>query len=165
MKRKPRQSELGVTLLELTIAVAIFAVVIGSAAQALISFNVALTSQRDRNVAVQQCRAIFARMREMRDNPPLVVPTDPTTQFPNYLFAQWPHGQAVAPANPLLRNEQITATYGWRDLTLPGTAAAPPPYDPTLGEGDPVEVTLTYTWTDPMNRPMQFTMTSVLTSD
>ena len=56
----------GVTLIEVTMAVAIFAVVIAVSAQSILSFYVAIDMQEDRIVATHAARAVLAALREMR---------------------------------------------------------------------------------------------------
>ena len=45
----------GVTLMELTMAVALFSVVLGATAQSLISYYVALDTQNQRHTAIRNC--------------------------------------------------------------------------------------------------------------
>lgn len=56
----------GVTLIEVTMAVAIFAVVIAVSAQAILSFYVAIDMQEDRVVATHASRAVLNVIREKR---------------------------------------------------------------------------------------------------
>lgn len=56
----------GVTLIEVTLAVAIFAVVIAVSAQSILSFYVALDMQEDRVVATHASRAVLNAVREKR---------------------------------------------------------------------------------------------------
>lgn len=63
---KARRKE-GVTLLELTLAMAVFAIALGATAQTLISYYVAMDVQQKRAVAAQNCRSVIGAMREIRD--------------------------------------------------------------------------------------------------
>ncbi len=88
----------GFTLLELTIAMAIFAVTIGVAAQSLISFYAVVDMQNQRVVAMNLCRATLSQMRNAR-----------TTSLATVL-AQYPVGYSVAgPAQ--LRNSTLSVAY------------------------------------------------------
>lgn len=64
VRRLSRQS--GVTLIEVTVAVAIFAVVIAISAQAIMSFYVAMDVQEDRVAAAHSCRVVLNALREKR---------------------------------------------------------------------------------------------------
>jgi len=56
----------GLTLIEVTLAVGIFAVVIAASAQAILSFYVANDIQQDRIAAGHACRALMGHVRDMR---------------------------------------------------------------------------------------------------
>lgn len=60
------KSNSGVTLMEVTLAVALFAVVIAMSAQALISFYAAIDVQEQRVEAMQAARAVLAHVRQKR---------------------------------------------------------------------------------------------------
>ena len=68
----------GVSLLEVTMAVAIFAVAVGVAAQGLISFYASMDVQNQRVMAANQCRALLSDMRNIRDANPnsSTIPTN-----------------------------------------------------------------------------------------
>lgn len=57
----------GVTLLELTFAIAILAVAIGVVAQCLVSYYSVMNTQRDRVVAINHARQVLNDMRAIRD--------------------------------------------------------------------------------------------------
>ena len=67
MKRKWFGDDKGVTLLELTFAMAVFAVALGATAQVLISYYVALDVQQRRATALEHCRSVLGALREIRD--------------------------------------------------------------------------------------------------
>lgn len=132
-RRKPNQS--GLTLLELTIAVALFAIVLGAAAQALISYHSALTLQRQRNEALLHCRSVINEMRNVRQNNP--------NDFPNAILTRWPNGSVVTDFNTLPQ-EQVQVSYV--DVNA-----------------NPLEVIVTCTWRDLRNRPATVTLSTLLT--
>lgn len=56
----------GMTLIEVTLAVAIFSVVIAASAQSIMSLYVAMDVQQDRVAAVHSCRTVMNVVREKR---------------------------------------------------------------------------------------------------
>lgn len=64
IRRLKRNS--GVTLIEVTLAVAIFAVVIAVSAQSIMSLYVAMDVQQDRVSATHSCRTVLNAIREKR---------------------------------------------------------------------------------------------------
>ena len=130
-ERKPRLllSSEGVTLLELTIAVAIFVVAVGAAAQILVSFYVTMDMQSQRVVAINNCRSLLSDMRNLRDAFPNSA-TNPTN-FQSAVLAKYPPGANLdGPAgltgasvtvnyedsNPTANPLAPTVTVEWRDL-------------------------------------------------
>jgi prepilin-type N-terminal cleavage/methylation domain-containing protein len=92
----------GFTLIELTVAIAIFAIVLGTAAQALVSYHATIHLQHQRNVATQNCKAILSQMRNVRNQA--------GAQFPNIITGTWADGQPVEGAGTM-RGEQVVVTY------------------------------------------------------
>ncbi len=135
MVYRSRRGQEGLTLLELTIAVALFAIVLGAAAQALISYHSALTLQRQRNEALLHCRSVINEMRNVRESNP--------NDFPNAILSRWPNGGVVAGFNTLPQ-EQITVAY-------------------TDVNANPLEVVVTCTWRDMRNRPASVSLSTMLT--
>ena len=129
------REERGVTLLELTIAVAVFAVVLGAAATTLVSFHVAMDLQNQRAVGIQHCRSVLSQIREVRNNNP--------TNFPGAVLAQWPDGSSVA-ALASLPQEQLVVGY-------------------TNTNANPLEVTVTCMWRDLRGRPAMLSVSTLLT--
>lgn len=127
----------GLTLLELTIAIALFAIVMGATAQALVTYYVHLHTQQQRSAAMAQCTSIISRMREFRDNSP--------GQFPASVVQEWPDGTEIA-ADEILPSGVIEIDY--RDTTA-----------------NPLEVVVTCRWQDLRNRPVRVTMATVLTDE
>lgn len=125
----------GVTLLELTIAMAVFTVVLGATAQALISYYVALDVQNQRHTAIRNCTGIISNMRDVRDANP--------ESFPDAIVAIWPDGGQVANAGSLPQ-EVITVDY----------------VNPAA---NPLEITVRSNWVDLRGHPISLSVSSLLT--
>jgi type II secretory pathway pseudopilin PulG len=116
-------------------AVAVFTVVLGAAAQALISYHNAMEIQHQRTQALQSCQSTLAAMRQARDASP--------GDLQNSVIANWPAGQDL-PGIGGLNNEVVRVTYA----------------DPNA---NPLTVTVTCQWTDLANRQTQVALTSLIT--
>jgi len=92
----------GFTLLELTIAMAVFAILMAGTAQALISFYAAMHLQEQRHAAAEAAQSVLSDMRVVRDANP--------GNFPAAIVAQWPDGEDVTPVASL-PGETITVDY------------------------------------------------------
>ena len=104
----------GVSLLELTLAVAIFVIAVGAAAQALVSFYVTMDMQNQRVVAINHCRSALSNMRNLRDTFPNSA-TAPNN-FQNAVLAAYPAGvETDGPA--ALSNSKVTVSYEDTNLT------------------------------------------------
>lgn len=125
----------GVTLLELTIAMAVFMVILGATAQSLICYYVALDTQNQRHTAVRNCAGIISTMRDVRDANP--------DSFPDAIIASWPDGGEVAGAGSLPQ-EVITVEY-------------------VNPNANPLEVTLRSHWVDLRGRPIFLNVSTMLT--
>ena len=138
-RRRLADSE-GLTLLELTIALSIFAIMLGVAAQGLVSSYASLKVQEQRSEAAHLCRSVLDNMREFRGENP--------DTFPQSLMDQWPSGtpiEGIAAANHTSLNEyEVTASYG-------EAGAAPLP------------VTVQVSWKDHRGRPVTFAVSTLLT--
>ncbi|MBI5091497.1 MAG: type II secretion system protein [Candidatus Hydrogenedentes bacterium] len=136
----------GFTLLEITLALAIFVIILGATAQVLVSYYVAMDVQRQRNTNTQNMEAILSSMRQVRDANP--------TNFPAAIFTQWPDGTVVpGTANSRVMSERITINF--YDATT--NAAATNATNPLL-------VVLRSTFIDRRNRPVNNVLATVLTS-
>ncbi len=136
-RRTGLRESAGFTLLEVTIAMGVFALVMASAAQVLLSFSSSMNIQEQRQQAVQHCRAVLTQMRQDRDTS--VLP------FPNQIVGTWPNGRQINDPNLVsLSNEIITVTYA--------NAAA-----------DPLQVTVTSRWNDMQGRAVSATVSTLLT--
>ena len=128
-RTRAMSSNAGVTLLEMTIAVAIFAIAVGAAAQTLVSFYATMDMQNQRVVAINHCRSVLSNMRNLRDTFPNSTANPNNFQnailnaFPAEVETNGPAGlnnakvtvsyeDARAAANPL----SPTVTLRWRDL-------------------------------------------------
>ena len=143
----------GVTLMEITLAVAIFAAVIGATAHALMSFYVGIDMQEQRIEGVAACRSVMDGIREkryeFRDNFPegLVawIESNNDSSWEAYLADNSEHTElAVQSIAVVCLNEA-------------GGAA---------GAGDnPIVVYVTTEWRDRKGRPMSATVVSMLTDE
>lgn len=141
----------GVTLMEVTLAVAIFAAVIGVTAQSLASFYVAVDMQEQRMEAVSTCRSVMDAMREKR--------TEFKTNFPEGLLGwvaanneeSWSDFHADNSDHIELDNQSILVEL----FNENGDAAV---------TGDnPVVVHVTTSWRDRKGRDLSATVVSMLT--
>lgn len=135
MRSHKSRRDKGFTLLELTLALAVFMVMLGAAAQCLVSYYAALDMQRQRDAAAQHCLSVLSQMRQVRANN--------TNDFPNALLTQWPDAGAVGGIGTL-RSEQVTVDY-------------------TDVNANPLEVQVTSQWQDNQGRNLTFSVTSLLT--
>ena len=119
----------GVTLLELTIAVAIFVVAVGASAQILVSFYATMDMQSQRVVAINHCRSLLSDMRNLRDAFPNSATTP--TNFQSAVLAKYPPGAKLEgparltrasvtvnyeDANPTANPLAPTVVMEWRDM-------------------------------------------------
>ncbi len=125
----------GMTLLEVTFAMASLAIVMAGAAQGLVTYHEHMELQRQRTTAMENCRTIVSQMRTIRDAN--------INDFPNALLVVFPDETAVA-GFTALTNQQVTVDY-----TDPGA--------------NPLEVNVICTWSDLRGRPINFNMTSLIT--
>ncbi len=137
------REERGLTLLEMTFAMATFALVMGATAQALITYYTAMDLQGQRGAAAQNLQSLLSDMRTLRDGS--------VGNFPGALLQRWPDGTAVAEATTL-PDERITVRY--RNLTAPGGP---------LETANPLEVTVTSQWRTLRGAVTQLSVSTVLT--
>lgn len=135
MLRTIPRTNAGFTLLEVAIAMALFMVVLGVVAQGLISYYVVMDAQHQRAAAAEILRGAVAQIRAERDANP--------GAFPNAVTDVFPDGDTMAGPG-LLPNESIVVSYA--------------------DDGaNPLEVAVTVTWTDLHGRPLQETISTMLT--
>lgn len=148
------KNERGMSLMEVTMAVAIFAGVIAVTAQSLVSFYVSIDMQKQRIEAVNSCKAVLAVLREKRDE----TAADYPETFLGWVSAQESEGwteflKSDEEAGIRLREHTITV----QCLNLDGQAA---------GAGDnPVRVHVISRWLDRRGRGMQAQLATVLTDE
>lgn len=135
MQSSRRKTTAGFTLLELTIAMAVFMMILGATAQSLVSYYVAMDVQQQRHAAVQIACGVLNNMRAVRDANP--------TSFPTVITDRWPDGALVAPT-----------------ATLPAETVQVNYVDPNA---NPLEVTVIVGWNDLRGRPLTQSVTTVLT--
>lgn len=131
----------GLSLLELLLAFAIFAIIFAAGMQAYISSYTGNIIQEQRTQAMQLARSVINNLRELRD--------EPGGAFPDRIIAQYPPGEPITDvrsleASALQGRETITIEYA--DLTA-----------------NPLAVRVIVEWLDPRNRPMIFDVTTMLT--
>jgi len=151
MKKRQRSNTSGITLLEVTIAVALFAIVIAFAAQALVSLMSSMNMQDERIEALNSCRSILGALREKRTE--YYDHGDETMDWEG-LFA-W-----IADNNDdnWAEIEGVAADEGYafalQTFDMDGAAAQP---------GDnPLQVIVEATWTDARGHPMRAALNTVI---
>lgn len=148
--RRLLQEQRGVTLMEVTMALAIFTVVIGVTAQTLMSFYVSIDMQEQRMEAIAASRSVMDSLREKR--------YEFREDFPEGLLA-WIDDQNGAAweqyhVDDIELNEQAIA------VVCENEAAN------AAGPGDnPIVVHVTTTWLDGNGRPLSATVSSILTDE
>jgi type II secretory pathway pseudopilin PulG len=136
-------SNAGVTLLELTLAVAIFVVAVGATAQTLVSFYATMDVQNQRVVAINHCRSVLSNMRNLRDGFPNT--TTLPNNFQTAVLNAYPAGfEADGPTG--LRQSKVTISYASAQITA-----------------NPLEPTVTIEWYDLRGHKCQMALSSALT--
>jgi len=144
-----RKNQAGMTLMEVILAVAIFAAVIGVSAQALASFYLSMDMQEQRIEGLQSCRAVMSGLRERRESF--------ETDFPNSLIAfvnannasGWQSFLANNADHEELRGHSLEVTL----MDMDGSALS--------GPTAPVQVFVRATWRDRRDRPMSAALVTV----
>ncbi|HPO15672.1 MAG TPA: hypothetical protein PLI09_19680 [Candidatus Hydrogenedentes bacterium] len=143
----------GMALMEMMLAVGIFAVVVGVTATALSSFYVNMDSQQQRMIAVQSCQSVLGAIREKRAE--YVDQNDLMDRagFLNWIAEkgqeQWSE-YLTSPSNGGLTNHQLTVDCR-NAAGSPATAA-----------DSPIEVYATASWLDRAGRPMRIQLATIL---
>jgi type II secretory pathway pseudopilin PulG len=128
--------ESGLTLLEVTIATALAAVVLAVAAQVMGSFSMAMNVQEERYEANQNCLSIVSHMCQLRNASP--------DDFPDCIVDEYPNESTVT-GRGTLPNETFFILYT----------------DPTA---NPLEVTITSRWDSMRGHEGTATIVTLLTS-
>lgn len=130
----------GITLVEVTFAIAIFAVAIAMSAQAMMSFYATTDLQGQRISAMQANQAVIALIRQKRAD---YQEANDAFNWGNYITwikaqqtAKWTPFLKTKAASGILPGHKITVTL----LALDGSAA--------VAGNDPIEVHVRSTWTD-----------------
>jgi type II secretory pathway pseudopilin PulG len=145
--------ERGVTLIEITMAVAIFAGVIGVTAQSLISFYVSIDMQEQRMEGVAACRSVMDSLREKRVEFQDDFPVGLLTWIETQNAESWEDYLADNSEHEQLANQTLVVNCYNTD----GEVA---------GDGDnPIEVHVTTNWLDRKGRSLSATVVSMLTSE
>jgi len=147
------KDERGVTLIEITLAVAIFAGVIGVTAQSLMSFYVSIDIQEQRMEGVRACQSVMDGLREKRlefkDN----FPEGLLTWIETNNDSSWAAFKADNSEHVELADQTIEVTC-FNDA---GETAD--------GDDNPIVVHVTTNWTDRKGRPLAATLVSMLTNE
>jgi len=139
IRHDPTSSREGFTLIELTMAVAIFLVVLGATAQGLVSYYAIIATQHQRTVAIQDAKGILSQMRQLRDANP--------DEFPDSILAVFPDGLVIEDqGNANLPQQIIRITY--TDITE-----------------NPLEAMVQCTWRDAGGRTSQVQISTRITDE
>ncbi len=153
MKRRLLLENRGMALMEMMLAVGIFAVVVGVTATSLSSFYINMDSQQQRMVAVQSCRSVLGAIREKRaefvDQNDLMDRAGFLAWIAEKQTAAWSE-YLTTPANGGLPNHQLT-------VDCRNTAG-----NPVSAADTPIEVYVTATWKDRAGRPMRIQLSTVI---
>lgn len=126
MNRQRKPSIAGFTLIEVTIAVALLALVLTAAAQALVTNYSAMDVLDKKNDALLNCRGILSQMRQLRDTTP--------GAFPAVITDRWPDGASTSDA---------VSVFLAADISLPGEVLTVTYVDATA---NPLDVIITSRW-------------------
>lgn len=150
---KKIKDERGVTLIEITLAVAIFAGVIGVTAQSLMSFYVTIDMQEQRIEAVATCRSVMDSLREKRVQYQGNFPQGLLTWVNSQNSSAWTDFLADNSEHVELANQTIEVTC----YDQAGNLAD--------GNDNPIVVHVTTNWQDRKGRALSATVVSMLTSE
>lgn len=145
--------ERGVTLIEITLAVAIFAGVIGVTAQSLMSFYVSIDIQEQRMEGVRACQSVMDGLREKRVEFKDDFPAGLLTWVETNNESSWSDFKADNSEHVELADQTIEVTC----FNEAGEAAD--------GGDNPIVVHVTTNWTDRRGRPLSATLVSMLTNE
>ena len=141
--RARRANNQGISLLEVTMSLGIFTGAVVIVAQSLASVYMLQDLQRQRTIAIQQCRAVLSDMRSIRDANPNSA-TSPTN-FQTKVLAAYPNNTTkTGPAN--LKNASVKVVY-----------------ENSTPTSNPLVATVTVQWQDLVKRTMSANVSSALT--
>ena len=143
----------GFTLLEVTLAVAIFAAVIGVTAQSLMSFYATMDMQEQRVEAINTGRSVMSAVRDKRYEVSGDFPGGLITWLNENNSSHWAEFATATPETGGLKDFVINVTC--KDMA--GGDA---------GDGDnPVQIVVNATWSDLKGRSIAVSLGSVITNE
>lgn len=145
------RAQQGMSLMEVTLAVAVFAGVIAVTAHSLATFYVSIDMQKQRIEALNSCRAVLSVLREKRQ--------EYAGDFPES-FLGWVAEQELEGWTPFLKTEDAGTKLPEHQITV---ACFDLNGDVAAAGDNPVRVLVTSTWLDRRGRPMQAQLASILT--
>lgn len=137
------------SLMEVILAVAILAAVIGVSAQALASFYLSMDMQEQRIEGLQSCRAVMSALRERRESFQEDFPASFITFVNTNNTSGWQDFIVKSNDHEELRGHKIKVTL----LDMEGAALAAP--------ATTAQVLVRSTWFDRRNRPMSAELITV----
>ncbi len=130
----------GLSLLELMLAFALFAIIVAAGMQAYVGAHSGMIVQEQRTQAANLARSVLSNLRDARDSG--------DNDFPESLLARYPDGGVVGD----VRSLQGTALGGRETITVD--------YEDLTAI--PVSIRVTVEWLDPRNRPIAMDVTTML---
>lgn len=156
MPLKHHFGERGLTLVEVTMATAIFAIVAGATATSLASFYVSMDIQEQRIEAVHSCQQVINALRDKRSE--FVQPKDAYNWTG---FLAWIQAQEDAHWADYVRDNVGHEELGDHAITVQCLNSAGAQ---ATANDNPIEVHVTATWKDRKGRTMQAQIVSILTN-
>jgi prepilin-type N-terminal cleavage/methylation domain-containing protein len=156
----------GMTLLEITIAMALFAVVIGVTATSLASFYVNMDVQEQRIEAMHSCRAVLDALREKRAEF-VDIGLENASEFPMGLV-EWIEDQNTEGWTAFLRgynfDPETGAPVGPAQLSDHAITVQVSNADggSVTADSNPIQVHVVSSWNDRQGRPLQVELVSLL---
>ncbi|HNR33365.1 MAG TPA: hypothetical protein PKI11_20915 [Candidatus Hydrogenedentes bacterium] len=145
------RAEGGMSLMEVTLAVAVLAGVMAVTAQSLVSFYVSIDIQKQRIEALNSCRAVLGVLREKRHEYAADFPESLLGWVAEHESAGWPAFLKLEQGGTMLREHRLTVAC----FNAEGSPAA--------ANDNPIRVLVTGTWLDRRGRAMQAQLATLLT--
>lgn len=154
MNKKRLPNDAGMSLMEVTLAVAVFAIAIAFTAQAIMTNYAALDLQEQRIAGIQASRAVMAELREQR-----AMFRQGMDNFDTGGYLAWIEAQND--------NDWESMEFGEDSQHLQDMTVTVEVFNPETGAAaanntNPLEVHVLTTWTDRMGRPMEARIVSLL---
>jgi len=153
MARKQLAKNAGLSLIEVTLAVAVFAIAIGFTAQALMTSYAALDIQDQRIAGIQSSRSAMNELRERR-----AIFRQGMDGFDMAGFLTWIDQQNQANWAILELGDEVQHLRN-RTVTVEVTN---PDGSPADQNSDLLQIQVVTTWTDRMGRPIEARLASML---